>query len=133
VLFVCVRNAGKSQLAAGLMRSQAGAAVQVDSAGTEPGERINELAAESLAELGIDISAEVPRAVSAELVRRADLVVLLGRDAQLDPVPGVRCERWDTVEPSQQGIEGLERMRLVRDDISRRVAALLAELSSPTT
>lgn len=128
VLFLCVRNGGKSQLAAGLMRDLAGDAVAVESAGTDPGKRVNEFSAQSLAELDIDISAEVPKPVTTDLVQRADLVVLLGNDVQIEPVPGTRLERWETDEPSLRGIEGLERMRLIRDDIGRRVAHLLTEL-----
>ena len=128
VLFVCVRNAGKSQMAAGLMRRRAGDAVQVESAGTAPGPAVNVLSAASLAELGVDISGNVPQALTEEMVRAADVVVVLGREAEVDEVPGPRFEHWDTDEPSARGIDGLERMRLVRDDIARRVDVLHAEL-----
>ncbi|WP_280489966.1 low molecular weight phosphatase family protein [Nocardia carnea] len=131
VLFVCVRNSGKSQMAAGLMRQAAAGEVVALSAGTDPGENLNALSVAALAEVGVDISGGVPKPVDAGLLARADLVVILGREAQLNVPDGVRVLRWETDEPSQRGIEGIERMRLVRDDIAARVQALAAELSSP--
>lgn len=128
VLFVCVKNGGKSQMAAGLMRQLAGDAVIVESAGTRPGDSVNELSAASLGEVGIDISDQVPKPVTADLVRAADIVVTLGRDAHVEPVAGTDVENWDTDEPSERGIDGIERMRLVRDDIADRVAELAARL-----
>ena len=129
VLFVCVKNAGKSQMAAGLMRKLGGDAVDVHSAGTRPGDALNALSAESLAEVGVDITNERPKPVDYELARDVDLVVTLGREARLDPLPGTRVENWDTDEPSERGIDGLERMRLVRDDIAVRVHRLHAMLT----
>lgn len=128
VLFVCVKNGGKSQMAAGLMAKAAGDAIEVHSAGTKPGKAINQLSAESLAEVGVDISAEVPKAITEDMVRAADVVVTLGREAHVDEVPGTRFENWDTDEPSERGIDGIERMRLVRDDIARRVNGLRQQL-----
>jgi arsenate-mycothiol transferase len=130
VLFVCVKNAGKSQMAAGLMRSIAGDLVDVYSAGTKPGTEINSLSAVALAEVGVDLSSETPKPVDVQLVRDVDVVVTLGREARVDPVAGTHFENWDTDEPSERGIEGIERMRLVRDDIGKRVRRLLAELGS---
>lgn len=130
VLFVCVKNGGKSQLAAGLMSAIARDRIEVHSAGTEPGTKINQLSADSLAELGIDISDEVPKLITEEAVRAADLVVTLGQDAQVDEIDGTRFERWETDEPSLRGIEGMNRMRLVRDDIRARVQTLFAELTA---
>jgi arsenate-mycothiol transferase len=130
VLFVCVHNAGKSQMAAGLMTDLAGNAVDVHSAGTAPGTKVNAESAASLAELGIDITDQQPKAITGEQVRAVDVVVILGQEAQVEPVEGTRVERWDTIEPSQQGIEGMERMRLVRDDIATRVRALAVELNA---
>ena len=124
-LFVCVKNGGKSQMAAGLMRKVAGDAVQVYSAGTKPGAAVNDLSAQALAEVGVDITGNTPTLIDLELVRAVDLVVTLGREAQVDLVPGTRFENWDTDEPSERGIDGIERMRLVRDDIADRVADLL--------
>ena len=131
VLFVCVRNGGKSQMAAALMRLHAGGAVEVHSAGTRPGAAINSLSAEAVAEVGADMSGEAPTALDPDLMRRVDRVVVLGAEAagaigDDDEVTAV--DVWRTDEPSDRGIEGLERMRLVRDDIDRRVRALIAEL-----
>ncbi|EGD53332.1 low molecular weight phosphatase family protein [Gordonia neofelifaecis] len=128
VLFVCVKNAGKSQMAAGLMRQIAGDTVEVHSAGTRPGTAVNALSAEALREIGIDLSDEVPKAIDLDLLRHVDLVVTLGREAVVDQ-PGVRVVNWDTDEPSERGIEGIERMRLVRDDIADRTRTLATELT----
>jgi arsenate-mycothiol transferase len=129
VLFVCVKNGGKSQMAAGLMRQLAGDTVTVYSAGTKPGDAVNDLSAQALLEVGVDITDEQPTPVDYELARNVDLVVTLGREAQLDPLPGTRVENWDTDEPSERGIDGLERMRLVRDDITARVQRLHTALT----
>lgn len=128
VLFVCVRNAGKSQMAAGLLRHIAEDTVTVDSAGTDPGTSINTLSAQSLLELGVDITNETPKAITAELITTADLVVILAREAHLDPVNGTPVVTWDLDEPSDRGIDGIERMRLIRDDIAHRVDTLRAQL-----
>ncbi len=129
VLFVCVKNGGKSQMAAGLMRKAAGDQVDVHSAGTKPGDAVNALSAETLLEVGVDISGETPTLVDPQLVRDVDLVVTLGSEAKVDPVAGTDFENWDTDEPSERGIDGIERMRLVRDDIAARVDALAARLT----
>jgi arsenate-mycothiol transferase len=129
VLFVCVKNGGKSQMAAGLMRQLAGDTVTVHSAGTTPGAAVNDLSAQALLEVGVDITSEKPTPVNYELARDVDLVVTLGREAQLDALPGTRVENWDTDEPSDRGIDGLERMRLVRDDITARVHRLHTTLT----
>ena len=128
VLFVCVKNGGKSQMAAGLMRKIAGESVDVYSAGTKPGTAVNGLSAESLGEVGVDISAETPKLIDPQLVRDVDVVVTLGREAHVDPVSGTTFENWDTDEPSERGFDGIERMRLVRDDIAARVAGLAERL-----
>jgi arsenate-mycothiol transferase len=130
VLFVCVKNGGKSQMAAALMRRHAGDAVLVDSAGTHPGHSINALSAQALQELGIDLSDQTPQALTPDLVAAADLVITLGRDAVVDPVPGTTLVNWDTDEPSLRGVDGIERMRIIRDDIAARVRALTSELST---
>ncbi len=129
VLFVCVKNGGKSQMAAGLMRAATGDTVTVHSAGTKPGTAVNALSAESLLEVGVDITAETPKPVDPQLVRDVDVVVTLGREAHVDEVPGTAFENWDTDEPSERGIDGIERMRLVRDDIAARVADLATRLT----
>ncbi|UPW04848.1 low molecular weight phosphatase family protein [Rhodococcus pyridinivorans] len=128
VLFVCVKNGGKSQMAAGLMRAAAGDTVDVHSAGTRPGTSINALSTDVLLEVGVDITGETPKPIDPQLVRDVDLVVTLGREASVDPVPGTAFENWDTDEPSERGIDGIERMRLVRDDIAARVTDLATRL-----
>jgi arsenate-mycothiol transferase len=133
VLFVCVRNGGKSQMAAGLMRKAGGDRVEVHSAGTKPGTSINALSAQVLAEVGADMSGETPRPIDPELLRGVGLVVTLGREAVVEVPPGTALRNWDTDEPSERGIEGIERMRLIRDDIDARVRALLAELAPTAT
>lgn len=129
VLFVCSKNGGKSQLAAGLMNQLAGEAVTVYSAGTKPGKSLNPQAVESLTELGIDITGEHPKPVTDEVLDAVDVVIVLGTEAKVEPHEGTRFEVWETDEPSERGIEGMERMRLVRDDIKTRVQKLHAELT----
>ncbi len=129
VLFVCVSNAGKSQMAAGLMADHVGDAAEVSSAGTEAATALNVLSVRSLAEVGIDITGRRPQQLTDEAVRAADLVVVLGTDARVDEVEGTRVTRWVTDEPSERGIEGIERMRLVRDDIAARVRELASDLA----
>ena len=129
VLFVCVKNGGKSQMAAGLMRKVAGDRVVVHSAGTAPGSAINALSAQSLLEVGVDITGEHPKPIDPALLREVDLVVTLGREAHLEVPPGTRLQNWDTDEPSERGIEGIERMRLVRDDIATRVEELTEQMT----
>lgn len=129
VLFICVKNGGKSQMAAGLMRHTAGDTVCVYSAGTQPAGEINALSAQALTEIGVDITGEKPKPIDPDLLQQVDLVVTLGREAVVEPVSGTPIENWDTDEPSDRGIEGIERMRLVRDDIAARVTALTARLN----
>jgi arsenate-mycothiol transferase len=131
VLFVCVKNGGKSQMAAGLMRKIAGDTLTVDSAGTKPASAINGLSAETLLEAGVDITDQTPKQLTDDLIRSADRVIVLGRDAQVQPVHDTPVEVWDTDEPSERGIDGIDRMRLVRDDIGRRVQELAATISTP--
>ncbi len=132
MLFICVRNGGKSQMAAGLMRRTAGGRVMVHSAGTHPGAAINALSAQVLAEVGADISGETPRPIDPELLRTVDLVVTLGREAVVEVPPGVKLRNWDTDEPSERGLDGIERMRLIRDDIDTHVQDLVTELARTT-
>ncbi|MFF0818106.1 low molecular weight phosphatase family protein [Rhodococcus sp. NPDC003318] len=129
VLFVCVKNGGKSQMAAGLMRAAAGDTVTVYSAGTAPGTAVNALSAEVLLEVGVDITDGTPKPFDPQLVRDVDVVVTLGREAHVDEVPGTAFENWDTIEPSDRGVDGIERMRLVRDDIAARVTDLATRLT----
>jgi arsenate-mycothiol transferase len=124
VVFVCQKNGGKSQMAAALMRDLAGDTIDVLSAGTKPGTSLNTQSVQSLEELGIDVGDEHPKALTRDMVESADVVVVLGAEAKVDQVPGVRFETWITDEPSERGIEGMDRMRLVRDDIRSRVVEL---------
>lgn len=132
VLFVCVKNGGKSQMAAALMRHHAGDAVEVHSAGTRPGTAINARSAEAIAEVGADMSSAVPQPVTSELLRSVDHVIVIGGEAVIEPVEGMTAPvtTWHTDEPSQRGIEGMERMRLVRDDIDAHVRALMNDLTA---
>jgi arsenate-mycothiol transferase len=126
-----VKNAGKSQMAAGLMRKIAGDTVDVYSARTTPGTTVNGLSADAPREVGVDITSETPKLVDPQLIRNVDVVVTLGREARVDPVPGTKFENWDIDEPSERGIDGIKRMRLVRDDIAARVADLADQLARP--
>ncbi|RFA14988.1 phosphatase [Subtercola boreus] len=128
VVFVCQRNAGKSQMAAALLRDLAGETVDVVSAGTNPGPALNAQSVESLAEVGVTVGDEHPKALTTAMVDGADIVVVLGAEAVVDEVPGTRFERWITDEPSERGIGGMERMRLLRDDIRARVEDLARRL-----
>ena len=125
VLFVCVKNGGKSQMAAGLFHDLAAkdpdpSQWQVSSAGTKAGSKLNALSVESLAEVGVDISNQEPRQLTAEMQQAADLVVTVG-EAEVEPMDGPQYEAWEIDEPSLRGIDGAERMALVRDDIARHV------------
>lgn len=131
VLFVCVGNGGKSQMAAALAKKHAGDALEIHSAGTKPGTKLNQQSLESIAEVGADMSQGFPKGIDLDLIRRVDRVVILGAEAQLEmPInANGTLQRWLTDEPSERGIEGMERMRLVRDDIDARVQNLIAELT----
>ena len=125
VLFVCVHNAGRSQMAAGFMRSLSDGAVEVRSGGSEPGESINPVAVQAMAEVGIDISTAVPQLMTTEQVSASDAVVTMGCGDVCPIFPGKRYEDWDLADPAGQGIEAV---RPIRDDIRVRVERLLAEL-----
>ncbi|MDV6979864.1 low molecular weight phosphatase family protein [Mycobacterium intracellulare] len=116
-------------MAAALMRKIAGDTVDVYSAGTTPGTAVNALSAQSLAEVGADITDQSPKTIDPQVVRDVDVVVTLGREAHVQPAAGTRFENWDTDEPSERGIDGIERMRLVRDDITARVADLATRMT----
>lgn len=124
IVFVCQKNGGKSQMAAALMRSIAGPKVRVTSAGTKPGAALNQQSVDSLAEIGVSVGDEHPKQLTPEMIDAADLIVVLGAEARVPEAAGVVIETWITDEPSDRGIEGVERMRLVRDDIRARVEAL---------
>ncbi|MEJ5927882.1 low molecular weight phosphatase family protein [Corynebacterium sp. H128] len=124
VLFICVSNGGKSQMAAALLRKHAGDWIEVHSAGTHPGSTLNEESVAAIAEVGADMSQETPKPIDPLLLLNADRVIVLGKQAQ---VAGT-VELWDTIEPSHDGITGMERMRLLREDIDNRVRTLAEEL-----
>lgn len=125
VLFVCVHNSGKSQIAAAIARHEF-PGVRVTSAGTAPSDAVHPGSADTLAQIGIDIRGERPQPITDGLIADADLVVVLGTEAQVAAADGTPVVRWEVDEPSSGGIEGTDRMRLVRDDIRRRVRELLS-------
>lgn len=125
VLFVCVHNAGRSQMAAGWLRHLAGDAVEVRSAGSEPANQINPVAVEAMREVGIDITQAVPRKLDYQLAEGSDVVVTMGCGDACPYFPGTRYEDWKLTDPAGQPIEVV---RQVRDEIRDRVQALVAEL-----
>ncbi|GAB3190230.1 arsenate reductase ArsC [Nesterenkonia suensis] len=128
VLFVCVHNAGRSQMAAGFLREIAGDDVVVRSGGTQPREAVNPVAVEAMAEVGIDISDQVPHQLSASTVQESDVVVTMGCGDDCPFYPGKRYEDWQLDDPAGQGIETV---RAIRDDIRTRVEELVASLRTP--
>ena len=125
VLFVCVHNAGRSQMAAGFMRELAGDRVEVLSAGSAPKDSINPVAVEAMKEVGIDISSQQPKILTTEAVFESDAVITVGCGDACPIFPGKRYEDWVLEDPAGQD---LEFVRTVRDDIKGRVEALLAEI-----
>lgn len=125
VLFVCVHNAGRSQMAAGYLTAIAGDRVEVRSAGSEPKDRINPVAVAAMAEEGIDITAAVPKILTTEAVRDSDVVITMGCGDTCPVFPGKRYEDWELDDPAGQSIEAV---RPIRDEIKARVTALVAEL-----
>ncbi|KNY05326.1 arsenate reductase ArsC [Microbacterium sp. GCS4] len=125
VLFVCVHNAGRSQMAAGFLRHIAGDRIEVRSAGSLPAEHINPVAVEAMGELGIDITAETPKVLTTEAVQHSDVVITMGCGDTCPFFPGKRYEDWALDDPAGQGIEAV---RPIRDDIRRRIESLAAEL-----
>ncbi|WHP16556.1 arsenate reductase ArsC [Cellulomonas sp. ES6] len=124
-LFVCVHNAGRSQMAAGYLRHLSGGAVEVRSAGSMPAEQINPVAVEAMLEEGIDIRAERPKVLTTDAVQASDVVITMGCGDACPIFPGKRYEDWALDDPAGQGIESV---RPIRDAIRARVVALLAEL-----
>jgi len=125
VLFVCVHNAGRSQMAAGYLRALAGDGVEVLSAGSAPGSAVNPVAVEAMAEEGIDISAAIPTMLTTDSVRDADVVITMGCGDACPVFPGKRYEDWVLDDPAGQGIDAV---RIIRDEIRGRVVTLLQEL-----
>jgi arsenate reductase (thioredoxin) len=129
VLFVCLHNAGRSQMAAGWLRHLAGDAVEVRSAGSEPADQINPVAVQAMAEVGIDITA-APRLLDYETAESSDVLVTMGCGDVCPRFPGRRYLDWQLDDPAGKDIE---QVRPIRDEIRRRVEQLLTDLSLPST
>jgi len=125
VLFVCVHNAGRSQMAAGYLSHLAGDRIDVLSAGSEPGDQINPIAVQAMAEEGIDITRAVPKLLTTETVKVSDVVITMGCGDACPIFPGKRYEDWELDDPAGQGIDSV---RPIRDDIKQRIEKLVAEL-----
>lgn len=126
VLFVCVHNAGRSQMAAGFLTSLAGDRIDVRSAGSMPGDRINPVAVEAMAEVGIDIAGEQPKKLTDDAVQESDVVITMGCGDECPYFPGKRYEDWVLDDPAGQGIDAV---RPIRDEIKSRVEALIASFA----
>jgi protein-tyrosine-phosphatase len=129
VLFVCVQNAGRSQMAAGLLTLRSGGLVGVRSAGSDPAEAVNPFAAEAMAELGVDLAEAFPKPLTDEVVRAADVVVTMGCGDACPIYPGKRYEDWQVGDPAEAS--SLDEVRSIRNDIDARVQRLLSELGLP--
>jgi arsenate reductase (thioredoxin) len=127
VLFVCVHNAGRSQMAAGLVKLRSGGKIHVRSAGSAPGDEIDPAVVEAMAELGIDMSEEFPKPLTDEFVRAADVVITMGCGDACPIYPGRRYEDWELDDPAG---EDLATVRRIRDEIDTRVRKLVGELTS---
>ena len=125
VLFVCVHNAGRSQMAAGWLRHLAGDRVEVRSAGSEPAASINPAAVAAMAEVGIDITGRTPKRLEYETARDSDVIITMGCGDTCPVFPGKRYEDWDLEDPAGRGVEAV---RPIRDEIRTRIEALLADL-----
>ena len=128
VLFVCIHNAGRSQMAAGFLRALAGDAIAVRSAGSEPAAQINPAAVEAMAEAGIDISGQTPALLTREAVESSDVVITMGCGDACPVFPGISYRNWELDDPAGKGLDAV---RPIRDDIKARVEALVAELLPP--
>jgi arsenate reductase (thioredoxin) len=126
VLFVCVHNAGRSQMAAGLLDQLAEGRVQVRTAGSEPADRINPAVVEAMAEVGVDLSKELPKPLSDGAVRAADAVITMGCGDACPIYPGKRYEDWELDDPAEADLDGVRR---IRDEIAGRVRRLVDELA----
>ncbi len=125
VLFVCVHNAGRSQMAAGFLAHLGGGDVEVRSAGSIPGDQVNPSAVAAMAEVGIDISAQTPKVLTADAVQSSDVVITMGCGDACPIFPGKRYLDWDLEDPAGQGVEAV---RPIRDEIKTLVQTLLTEL-----
>ena len=126
VLFVCIHNAGRSQMAAALLDHEAAGQVRVSSAGSQPASEINPAVVQAMTEMGLDLSREFPKPLTGDQVRAADVVITMGCGDTCPVYPGRRYLDWDLPDPA--GLP-LEEVRPIRDDIARRVRQLLAELT----
>lgn len=126
VLFVCVHNAGRSQMAAGFLREIAGDSVEVFSGGTAPKDSVNPVAVEAMGELGIDISENLPKKLTDDSVKQSDVVITMGCGDECPFYPGKRYEDWQLDDPAGQSIE---QVRTIRDDIRGRVQELVGSLN----
>lgn len=129
VLFVCVHNAGRSQMAAAFLSTLSAGAVEVRSAGSAPADSVNPAAVAAMHEAGIDLSAEIPKILTTQAVREADVVITMGCGDTCPVFPGKRYEDWVLEDPAGRGIEGV---RPIRDEIRARVEVLLSELLPAT-
>ena len=125
VLFVCVHNAGRSQMAAGYLRALGGEDVEVLSAGSAPNDEINPVAIEAMAEEGIDIAGNMPKILTIEAVKESDVVITMGCGDACPIFPGKRYEDWELDDPAGQDIDAV---RPIRDEIRRRIETLIADL-----
>ena len=129
ILFLCVHNAGRSQMAAAFAREIGGEDVVVHSAGSDPGATLNPAVVEAMHEVGLDISNESPKKLSDEMARHADVIVTMGCGDECPYYPGKRYDDWELTDPAGQD---LATVRAIRDDIERRVRHLITELLAPT-
>jgi arsenate reductase len=127
VLFVCTHNAGRSQMAAALLDHQAAGRVRVTSAGSQPASQLNPAVVQAMAEIGLDISREFPKPLTADKVQAADIVITMGCGDACPVYPGRRYLDWDLPDPAGRT---LDQVRPIRDDLERRVGELLAELDA---
>jgi len=130
VLFVCVHNAGRSQMAAGFLTALAGDRIEVRSAGSAPAEQVNPAAVAAMAEVGIDISTENPKILTTEAVQASDVVITMGCGDTCPVFPGKSYRDWVLDDPAGQGLEAV---RSIRDEIEAKVEALIAELTAPSS
>ncbi len=126
VLYVCVHNAGRSQMAAGLTEHLAGGRIDVRSAGSAPADQINQNVVTAMAEIGIDIAKEFPKPMTTEMVKASDVVITMGCGDSCPVFPGKRYEDWVITDPADMDLDGVRR---VRDEIRDRVVTLLGELT----
>lgn len=129
VLFVCVHNARRSQMAAAFLTHLSRGAIEVRSAGSQPADAVNPAAVEAMSEVGIDLSAEIPKVLTTEAVRDSDVVITMGCGDSCPYFPGKRYEDWVLEDPAGQGVDAV---RPIRDEIRARVEELIASLSEPS-